>query len=124
MTNWQRWVGRTLALWPLILTLALLRAQQRQPPAPTPTPAPTPPANGTLEPVRTAITVIGEVTEEPPSNISVMNNPELRQSAGINLDDRLHVVPGFSLFRRNSSVAANPTTQGVSLRGLGSSGAS
>ena len=34
------------------------------------------------------------------------------------------MVPGFSLFRRNSSLIANPTTQGVSLRGLGSTGAS
>ncbi|HEY4660181.1 MAG TPA: TonB-dependent receptor, partial [Terriglobales bacterium] len=33
-------------------------------------------------------------------------------------------VPGFSLFRRSSSRVANPTTQGVSLRGLGASGPS
>lgn len=33
-------------------------------------------------------------------------------------------MPGFSLFRRNSSLVANPTTQGVSLRGVGSTGAS
>ncbi len=43
---------------------------------------------------------------------------------GVNLDDRLRLVPGFSLFRRTSSLVANPTTQGVSLRGLGSTGAS
>lgn len=40
------------------------------------------------------------------------------------MDDRLRLVPGFSLFRRSSSLVANPTTQGVSLRGLGSTGAS
>lgn len=34
------------------------------------------------------------------------------------------MVPGFSLFRRNSSLVAHPTTQGISLRGIGSSGAS
>ncbi len=33
-------------------------------------------------------------------------------------------MPGFTLFRRSSSIVANPTTQGVSLRGIGSSGAS
>lgn len=49
---------------------------------------------------------------------------ELRQAPGVNLDDRLRLVPGFSLFRRTSSLVANPTTQGVSLRGLGSTGAS
>ena len=42
----------------------------------------------------------------------------------MNLDDRLRMVPGFSLFRRSSSLTANPTTQGVSLRAIGSSGAS
>jgi outer membrane cobalamin receptor len=48
----------------------------------------------------------------------------LRQVPGVNLDDRLRQVPGFTLFRRSSSLVANPTTQGVSLRGTGSSGAS
>jgi hypothetical protein len=36
----------------------------------------------------------------------------------------LRDVPGFSLFKRSSSLVANPTTQGISLRGIGSSGAS
>ena len=44
--------------------------------------------------------------------------------SGVHMDDRLRLVPGFSLFRRNSSLSANPTTQGLSLRGIGSSGAS
>ena len=43
---------------------------------------------------------------------------------GVNLDDRLRDVPGFSLFRRSSSLASHPTTQGISLRGIGSSAAS
>lgn len=49
---------------------------------------------------------------------------QLSETPGVNLDDRLRTVPGFTLFRRNSSIIANPTTQGVSLRGLGGSGAS
>lgn len=40
------------------------------------------------------------------------------------LDDALAAAPGFSLFRRTSSLGANPTTQGVSLRGIAGSGAS
>jgi vitamin B12 transporter len=40
------------------------------------------------------------------------------------LDDALASAPGFSLFRRTSSLGANPTTQGVSLRGIAGSGAS
>ena len=40
------------------------------------------------------------------------------------LDEALKQAPGFSLFRRTSSLAANPTTQGVSLRAIAGSGAS
>lgn len=39
------------------------------------------------------------------------------------LDEALKSVPGVSLFRRTSSAGANPTTQGVSLRSIGPSGA-
>jgi outer membrane receptor protein involved in Fe transport len=39
------------------------------------------------------------------------------------LDEALKQVPGVSLFRRTSSLAANPTTQGVSLRAIAPSGA-
>ena len=40
------------------------------------------------------------------------------------VDGTLRSSADFSLFRRNDSVSANPTTQGVSLRGIGPSGAS
>ena len=39
------------------------------------------------------------------------------------LDEALAAVPAVSLFRRNSSLAANPTTQGISLRAIAPSGA-
>jgi vitamin B12 transporter len=39
------------------------------------------------------------------------------------LDEALREVPGLSLFRRNSSLSANPTVQGVSLRSIAGSGA-
>ena len=74
--------------------------------------------------MRTSVTVTEKITTESPANISVLNHDELEQSPGTNLDDRLRDVPGFSLFRRSSSLVANPTTQGISLRGIGSSGAS
>ena len=54
----------------------------------------------------------------------MLDSTALQQIPGADLDDRLRDIPGFSLFRRSSSLVANPTTQGVSLRGLGSSGAS
>lgn len=58
------------------------------------------------------------------SSIAVLPQQKLQQAPGLALDDRLHPVAGFQLFRRTSSWTANPTSQGVSLRGLGSTAAS
>ena len=68
--------------------------------------------------------MVEKITTETPANITVESRQQIEQQPGINLDDRLRDVPGFTLFKRSSSVVANPTTQGVSLRGIGSSGAS
>jgi outer membrane receptor protein involved in Fe transport len=83
-----------------------------------------PPAEPKPEPVRTTITVVEKIAAETPASVTVLSNETLEQTPGTNLDDRLRDVPGFSLFRRSSSLVANPTTQGISLRGIGSSGAS
>src|SRR5579872_4110370 len=48
----------------------------------------------------------------------------MQQSPALIADDALRNVASFSLFRRTSSIAAQPTTQGVSLRGIGPSGQS
>jgi len=54
-----------------------------------------------------------------------LTSTDVVATPALTLDDKLRQVPGFSLFRRSSSRIANPTTLGVSLRGLGSgSGAS
>ncbi len=68
--------------------------------------------------------MVEKISAEAPANITVLNQTALDESPGTNLDDRLRDVPGFSLFRRSSSLVAHPTTQGISLRGIGSSGAS
>jgi outer membrane receptor protein involved in Fe transport len=54
----------------------------------------------------------------------VLNASDLHNTPALTLDDSLRQVPGFSLFRRSGSRTANPGTQGVSLRGLGSTAAS
>jgi outer membrane receptor protein involved in Fe transport len=77
-----------------------------------------------IEPVRTSITVMERVQTEAPAFVSVLSKEDVQEQPSVNLDDRLRAIPGFTLFRRSSSLVANPTTQGVSLRGLGSSGAS
>lgn len=49
---------------------------------------------------------------------------DVRSLAAVTLDESLRTVSGFSLFRRSSSRSANPTTHGVTMRGLSASGAS
>lgn len=61
--------------------------------------------------------------ESPISDIQLTSD-DLHATPALTLDDDLRQVPGFSLFRRSSSRVANPTTLGVSLRGVGASGAS
>jgi outer membrane receptor protein involved in Fe transport len=58
------------------------------------------------------------------SSVRTMSGEQMREAPGFTLDDRLRQVAGFQLFRRTSSWVANPTTQGTSLRGLGSTAAS
>jgi outer membrane receptor protein involved in Fe transport len=61
---------------------------------------------------------------DTPASVVVVTPEALRVSAAATADDLLRQVPGFTLFRRSGSRSANPTSQGVSLRGLGASGAS
>ncbi len=53
-----------------------------------------------------------------------LSQSQLQMNASLTLDDKMRQVPGLELFRRSSSRVANPTSQGVSLRGLGSTAAS
>ncbi len=58
------------------------------------------------------------------TSVAVLSQKQMQNAPGLTLDDKLHQVAGFQLFRRTSSWTANPTTEGVSLRGLGSTAAS
>ena len=62
--------------------------------------------------------------EEIPAHVTILNGTAVDLSPAQSTDDLLRQVPGFSLFRRSSSVVSHPTSQGVSLRGIGASGAS
>lgn len=82
-----------------------------------------------LRPVNFADSVVVTATrgaERSPSAASstVLTSAELANMAAGALDDALRSTPGFTLFRRSSSRVANPTTQGVTLRGVSGSGAS
>lgn len=61
-----------------------------------------------------------EVTPE----LRHLNERAIMDTPAVSLDDVLRQIPSFTLFRRTPGWAANPTSQGVSLRGLGASGAS
>jgi outer membrane receptor protein involved in Fe transport len=59
-----------------------------------------------------------------PASVNVVTSETIAASPALMADDVLRQVPTFSLFRRTSSLVAQPTTQGVSLRGIGPSGQS
>jgi outer membrane receptor protein involved in Fe transport len=61
---------------------------------------------------------------ESPVTTRLLSGQQLRSTAAITFDDQLRQLPGVELFRRSSSLVANPTSQGISLRALGSTSAS
>ena len=103
-------IRRLGALLPLLLAAAPAAAQPAEPPR--------------LEPVVVTVTRMEQRADEAPAAVTVITREDVRQSAAQTVDDLLRQVPGFSLFRRSSSVVAHPTAQGLSLRGIGPSGAS
>ena len=97
----------------LVGLLAVSPAAAQQPDEPTP-----------LEPVVVTVTRIEQKAGEAPASVTVLTRDDIRLSPSQTLDDLLRQVPGFSLFRRSSSLVTHPTTQGLSLRGIGPSGTS
>jgi outer membrane receptor protein involved in Fe transport len=74
------------------------------------------------------VTVTASRSEERlgniPASVSIVDAEDIRQSPAVVADDVLRQIPTFSLFRRSSSLSSHPTSQGVSLRGIGPSGVS
>lgn len=79
---------------------------------------------GPAERVTVTANRTGTRVVETATSVVILAPQDLAATPALATDDMLQQVPGFSLFRRISSRTANPTTQGVSLRGLGASGAS
>jgi outer membrane receptor protein involved in Fe transport len=79
---------------------------------------------------KAADTIVVTATNTPsrlsdsPASVVVISRETLATTAAATTDDALRQVSGFTLFRRSGSRSANPTSQGVSLRGIGASGAS
>jgi len=73
---------------------------------------------------RIVVTAGDERIPVTPASQYGIGRREIALSGALTVDDVLRQAPGFSLFRRSGSLTANPTTQGVSLRGVGANGAS
>lgn len=122
-----------LALIALVATSRAVSGQNSAPPSPpvpaqsAPSPAPTPLPQQPQTPT-TTVTVTAyraPISElESPATTRLLDAQALQSTAGFTLDDELRQIPGLELFRRSSSLVANPTSQGMSLRGLGSTSAS
>ena len=65
---------------------------------------------------------LGEL--QSPATTRLLSEAELQTAAAVTMDGQLRQLPGIELFRRSSSLVANPSSQGMSLRGLGSTSAS
>ncbi len=61
---------------------------------------------------------------ETAKTVYLLDSRALHQYPAVTLDEALRQHAGFELFRRSSGRVQNPTSQGVSLRGLGSTAAS
>ena len=81
------------------------------------------PENATQEVTVTAYrTPLGPL--ESPATTRLLSSFALSTTASPTMDGQMRQLPGIELFRRSSSLVANPTSQGISLRGLGSTSAS
>jgi outer membrane receptor protein involved in Fe transport len=122
----MRWSQSKAIFGALALTAASLNGQSAKtasaPTVPAGSSATHPVAPVTTVTVTAYRTPLGEL--ESPATTRLLTQRALSSTAAVTLDDQIRQIPGVELFRRSSSLVANPTSQGVSLRGLGSTSAS
>jgi len=103
-----------------LLVLLLMPAAQATGQAAVPAQAPPAPPV-----VSASVLVVGDaVAKNPSTGAQTFSRDFLSSAPAITADEALRVVAGLSLFRRSSSRISNPTTHGVTMRGLSASGAS
>ncbi len=76
-----------------------------------------------LDPLVVTATRTPQPLSALPVAVDYFSAAELGASPALTVDDALKASAAFSLFRRQGSLSANPTAQGVSLRNLGPNGA-
>jgi outer membrane receptor protein involved in Fe transport len=107
-------IPRHTAVLALAVVVALVLPAHAQPPS----------SPERLPPVVVTPSRIEERASDVPASVTVIGGDAVRDAPQLTVDDILRQVPSFSLFRRSSSLVTHPTAQGVSLRGIGPSGAS
>lgn len=76
------------------------------------------------ETVTVAATARNQATTTVPVLTQIMGSERIAAQAPVNLDSIVRDFPALGTFRRSTSLNSHPTTQGVSLLGTGTSGAS
>jgi outer membrane receptor protein involved in Fe transport len=79
-----------------------------------------------LAPVVVTATRSDTPLRQIPANVTVFSHEDIEQSPALAPDDFLREIPGFTTFRRSSSLvtapAQDPEAQGVTLRSIGPGG--
>jgi outer membrane receptor protein involved in Fe transport len=128
----------------LRLTLALVLVTSADAAADDPVPPPAPPSPALPSPAASSspaaaseppVVVPDEVivvtglrlprpVDDVPAAVTVIDRDQLRRSPHALADELVREVPDVGTFRRSSSAIADPTSQGLNLRGVGPSGVS
>ena len=118
----------------MVVAPAVAAADDPAPPRPAATAAPSP-ADHPAPPPASPDAATGEVivvtgqwlphaATDDPVAVTVIDRDQLRRSPHALTDDLVRDVPDVGTFRRSSSAIADPTSQGLNLRGVGPSGVS
>ena len=70
------------------------------------------------------VTGRGLEADEGPAAVRTISRADVERSASGRMEDVLRDVAGLASFRRSDSRSAHPTSQGLTLRGLGGNAAS
>jgi outer membrane receptor protein involved in Fe transport len=82
------------------------------------------PADAPTTTVVVTATRLPRPLEDVPATVIVLPQAEIERNPSLTMDDVLRSIPSVEMFRRTPSLVADPSSQGLNLRGLGPSGVS
>ncbi|HEX3765716.1 MAG TPA: TonB-dependent receptor [Kofleriaceae bacterium] len=114
---------------PTVRLAALLLVVAAEPawaddPAPEPAPQPPAPAAASEEVIVVTGLRLPRPLSDVPAATTVIDRDQIARAPEPLADDLVRAAPGVGTFRRSSSAIADPTSQGLNLRGVGPSGVS